>query len=100
MATSSQATTRRYDPPGAAANSRTPAQVPNSEAGSKTVARAIVASPPPFELLLYVMLGVAPPGTTLFQVANAAFPFLICDTILILILVAFPALALWLPSLM
>ena len=64
------------------------------------MARAIVASPPPFGLLLYVMLGVAPPGTTLFQVANAAFPFLICDTILILILVAFPALALWLPSLM
>ncbi len=55
---------------------------------------------PPFGLLLYVMLGVAPPGTTLFQVANAAFPFLICDAILILILVAFPGLALWLPSLM
>ncbi|NQU69395.1 MAG: TRAP transporter large permease subunit [Rhodospirillales bacterium] len=55
---------------------------------------------PPFGLLLYVMLGVAPKGTTLFQVAGAAFPFLICDTILILILVAFPALALWLPSMM
>ena len=55
---------------------------------------------PPFGLLLYVMLGVAPKGTTLFQVASAAFPFLICDSILILILVAFPGLALWLPSLM
>ena len=55
---------------------------------------------PPFGLLLYVMLGVAPKGTTLFQVAGAALPFLICDTILILILVAFPELALWLPSLM
>jgi tripartite ATP-independent transporter DctM subunit len=55
---------------------------------------------PPFGLLLYVMLGVAPPGTTLIQVASAAFPFLICDAILLLILVAFPALALWLPSLM
>jgi tripartite ATP-independent transporter DctM subunit len=55
---------------------------------------------PPFGLLLYVMLGVAPKGTTLIQVAKAAFPFLICDTILILILVAFPGLALWLPSLM
>ncbi len=55
---------------------------------------------PPFGLLLYVMLGVAPRGTTLFQVASAAFPFLICDAILILILVAFPGLALWLPSLM
>ena len=55
---------------------------------------------PPFGLLLYVMLGVAPKGTTLFQVANAAFPFLVCDTILILILVQFPDLALYLPSLM
>ena len=55
---------------------------------------------PPFGLLLYVMLGVAPKGTTLFQVANAAFPFLVCDAILILILVAYPGLALFLPSLM
>ena len=55
---------------------------------------------PPFGLLLYVMLGVAPKGTTLFQVASAAFPFLICDSILILILISFPSLALWLPGLM
>ncbi|MCY4550818.1 MAG: TRAP transporter large permease [Defluviicoccus sp.] len=55
---------------------------------------------PPFGLLLYVMLGVAPRGTTIIQVAGAAFPFLVCDTILILILVAFPGVALWLPSLM
>jgi len=55
---------------------------------------------PPFGLLLYVMLGVAPKGTTLFQVANFAFPFLVCDTILIVILVMFPDLALYLPGLM
>ena len=55
---------------------------------------------PPFGLLLYVMLGVAPKGTTLFQVASAAFPFLICDAILIVILIFWPGLALWLPSLM
>jgi tripartite ATP-independent transporter DctM subunit len=55
---------------------------------------------PPFGLLLYVMLGIAPKGTTLFQVANAAFPFLVCDAILIGILVIFPGVALWLPSLM
>jgi len=55
---------------------------------------------PPFGLLLYVMLGVAPKGTTLFQVAKAAFPYLVCDAILILLLVAFPAIALWLPSFM
>ena len=55
---------------------------------------------PPFGLLLYVMLGVAPKGTTLFQVASAAFPFLICDAILIGILIVYPGLALWLPGLM
>ena len=55
---------------------------------------------PPFGLLLYVMLGVAPAGTTLFDVAKAAFPFLVCDAILILILIAWPNLALWLPSMM
>jgi TRAP-type C4-dicarboxylate transport system permease large subunit len=55
---------------------------------------------PPFGLLLYVMMGVAPAGTTLFRVANAAFPFLICDTILLLTLVAAPDVALFLPNLM
>ena len=55
---------------------------------------------PPFGLLLYVMLGVAPRGTTLLQVANAAIPFLVCDLILILILIWQPQLALWLPNLM
>jgi tripartite ATP-independent transporter DctM subunit len=55
---------------------------------------------PPFGLLLYIMLGVAPPGTTLLQVASAAFPFLICDAILVALLFAFPKLALFLPSLM
>ncbi len=30
---------------------------------------------PPFGLLLFIMLGVAPKGTTLFHVAAAAFPF-------------------------
>ena len=55
---------------------------------------------PPFGLLLYVMLGVAPKGTTLIQVAKAAFPFLVCDAILIVLMIFFPAIALYLPSLM
>lgn len=55
---------------------------------------------PPFGLLLYIMLGVAPRGTTLFQVAGAAFPFLICDAILLVLLMMFPAIALYLPNLM
>jgi tripartite ATP-independent transporter DctM subunit len=55
---------------------------------------------PPFGLLLYIMLGVAPKGTTLFQVASAAFPFLICDAILVALLIAYPNLALYLPGIM
>jgi TRAP-type mannitol/chloroaromatic compound transport system permease large subunit len=45
-------------------------------------------------------LGVAPQGTTLFQVASSAFPFLVCDAILLALLLLFPKLALYLPSLM
>jgi tripartite ATP-independent transporter DctM subunit len=55
---------------------------------------------PPFGLLLYIMLGVAPKGTTLAQVATAAFPFLVCDTILLVLLLLCPAIALYLPGLM
>jgi len=55
---------------------------------------------PPFGLLLYIMLGVAPPGTTLMRVAAAAFPFLVCDAILIALLIAYPKIALYLPGLM
>ena len=55
---------------------------------------------PPFGLLLFVMLGVAPKGTTLRQVATAAAPFLACDLVLIGLMTVFPAIVLYLPSLM
>ena len=55
---------------------------------------------PPFGLLLFIMLGMAPRGTTLIEVASAAAPFLLCDLILVLILVAFPVVALYLPGFM
>ena len=55
---------------------------------------------PPFGLLLFIMLGVAPPGTTLGQVARAAAPYLCCDAILVALLIVFPPIALYLPSLM
>jgi len=57
------------------------------------------ATTPPFGLLLFIMMGMVR-GTTLWQVASAAAPFLLCDLILVLILVAVPGLALYLPSLM
>lgn len=55
---------------------------------------------PPFGLLLYVMLGVAPKGTTLRRVAVAAAPYLACDAVLLVLMFFFPALVLYLPSLL
>ena len=54
---------------------------------------------PPFGLLLFVMKGVAPPGTTMREIYVAGFPFIACVLVLVLILVAFPGLALFLPNL-
>jgi tripartite ATP-independent transporter DctM subunit len=54
---------------------------------------------PPFGLLLFLMQGVAPRGTTLGMVAWAAIPYLACDLVLLLLLLALPALALFLPGL-
>lgn len=54
---------------------------------------------PPFGLLLYVMLGVAPKGTTLRKISIAAAPYLGCDALLIVIIFIFPQLVLYLPSL-
>lgn len=57
------------------------------------------ATTPPFGLLLFIMMGMVR-GTTLGQVALAAAPYLLCDAILIGLLIAFPLLGLYLPSLM
>jgi tripartite ATP-independent transporter DctM subunit len=55
---------------------------------------------PPFGLLLFVMKGVAPKGTTMGDIYRAAFPFLGCDLIAMILIMAFPSLVLWLPGLM
>lgn len=52
---------------------------------------------PPFGLLLFIMVGVGPPGTTLGSVAKAAAPYIGCTLFLILLLAIFPEIALWLP---
>lgn len=54
---------------------------------------------PPFGLLLFLMQGVAPRGTTLSQVSLAALPYLACDLLLMILLVIFPGLAMLLPDL-
>jgi TRAP-type C4-dicarboxylate transport system permease large subunit len=55
---------------------------------------------PPFGLILFVMLGVAPPGTTIQQVVKAALPFIVCPVLLVVLLVFFPGIATLLPSIM
>lgn len=54
---------------------------------------------PPFGLLLFVMKGVAPPGTSMRDIYLAAIPFILCSLLLVALLIAFPPLALWLPGL-
>lgn len=53
---------------------------------------------PPFGLLLFVMQGVAPPGTRYGQIVRAASPYLLCDAVLLALLILLPGLALWLPA--
>jgi tripartite ATP-independent transporter DctM subunit len=57
-------------------------------------------STPPFGILLFVMKGVAPRGTSMFEIITAAAPFLICDLIVMITLIAFPAVVMFLPALM
>jgi len=55
---------------------------------------------PPFGLVLFVVKGVAPKYVTMMDVYKAGIPFLLCDLVVIILLLVFPALALWLPGLM
>ena len=64
------------------------------------LALEISLTTPPFGLLLFVMIGVAPQGTTLWQVAKAAAPYIGCALIVLVLLILEPELALYLPGLM
>ncbi len=55
---------------------------------------------PPFGLVLFVMKGVAPPDTRMKDIYLSAIPFLICDLVAMVAIMAFPGVVLWLPSLM
>lgn len=54
---------------------------------------------PPFGLILFVMKGVAP-NVKIADIYKAALPFLGCDLIAMTMIIAFPQIALWLPSIM
>jgi len=53
---------------------------------------------PPFGLLLFVMKGVSPPGTTMRDIYLAGMPFIACVLLLIGMIIIFPPLATWLPA--
>lgn len=55
---------------------------------------------PPFGLVLFVVKGVAPRGTTLTDVYQAALPFVICDVVVMGVLLLFPDIVTWMPSFM
>jgi tripartite ATP-independent transporter DctM subunit len=57
-------------------------------------------STPPFGILLFVMKGSAPAGTRMGEICLAAAPFLVCDLIVMVILIAFPSIVLFLPGFM
>ena len=54
---------------------------------------------PPFGVSLFVMMGVAPKGTTFMTVVKAAVPYLFCDLIAVGLLMMFPLIGTYLPSL-
>ena len=53
---------------------------------------------PPFGLLLYVMKGVAPFAVTLGQVVMSALPFILIELAVLVLLIAVPEVATWLPG--
>lgn len=55
---------------------------------------------PPFGLLLFAMKGVSPPGTTTMMIYKAIFPFVIAELCLLALLIAYPSLITYLPSLL
>ena len=54
---------------------------------------------PPFGLLLFVMMGVAPEGTKLGHVALSAAPYIGCAMLPLALLIKWPQIALYLPGL-
>jgi tripartite ATP-independent transporter DctM subunit len=52
---------------------------------------------PPFGLLLYVMKGVAPFDVTLGEVIRSALPFIFIELAVLILLIALPEVATWLP---
>ena len=55
---------------------------------------------PPFGTSLFAVKAAAPPDTTMRDVYVSALPFLGCDLVVLIVLIAFPGVALWLPNML
>jgi tripartite ATP-independent transporter DctM subunit len=55
---------------------------------------------PPFGMSLFVIKGVLPDDVSTADIYKSVFPFLVCDVVVMGLLLAFPALTLWLPAMM
>ena len=55
---------------------------------------------PPFGFNLFILKGVAPPEITMTDLYESVWPFVVCQAIALGIVMAWPDLALYLPSLM
>ncbi|WP_372987145.1 TRAP transporter large permease subunit [Marinobacter sp.] len=63
------------------------------------VALEVGFSTPPLGLNLFVMKGVAPPGTTMREIYMASIPYIACSLLLVALMVMFPDIVTWLPGL-
>ena len=53
---------------------------------------------PPFGMVLFVMKGVSPKGTTIQEIYSSVMPFIIVDVIVVILMIAFPTAITWLPN--
>ena len=60
----------------------------------------MAAISPPFGVALFVMKGVAPPDTTMGDIYRASIPFLLLNVVVMVLMMLFPQVVLWLPSMM
>lgn len=55
---------------------------------------------PPFGMILFVMRSVAPKDVSMVDIYKSAIPFILIDAAVVVLLLLFPSIATWLPSLM
>lgn len=54
---------------------------------------------PPFGFVLFYMKGVVPPGITMGDIYKSVWPFIGLQAVCLILIMAFPGIVMWLPSL-